>query len=416
MSEPGWLQDLRAEAGGHFASLGLPTASLEDWRYTARALRPLDDLALRTAAADAAPKAPAQAVTPILSGSEPSLFIDGRYASPGATGRAVQPIAALLAAEDGERLRPHLGALAPIKEDAFAALNTEQFRDGGFVHLAKHERLEHPLEILFVTTAGSAHACFPRLNIRAERGSAATLIVTFRSEAGASGLTNALLEIDLAEDAALELIVIQDEDDATLHVSRTYVRQAAQSRLRATTTTLGGRVVRNDLDVELAGPGAETDLDGLFLGANTQHIDNHTLVDHAAPHCTSRERYKGILQDRSRGVFRGRVVVRPDAQQTAAEQSNPNLLVGDGAEINSKPQLEIHADDVRCSHGSTTGQLDEDALFYLRARGIDALEARRMLMEAFAAEVTDAISVEGAREFLRAALAQRLLGTGETHE
>jgi Fe-S cluster assembly protein SufD len=415
MSEPGWLQDLRSEAGGHFSSLGLPTASLEDWRYTARALRPLQDLALRTAPEDAPPAAP-PAVTPLTPESEQSLFIDGRYASSETTGRAVQPIAALLAAEDGERLRPHLGALAPIKEDAFAALNTEQFRDGGFIHLAKDERLDRPLEIVFVTTARSASACFPRLNIRAERGSAATVLVAFRSEDGASGLTNALLEIDLAEDAALELIVIQDEDDATLHVSRTYVRQAAQSRLRATTTTLGGRVVRNDLDVELAGPGAETDLDGLFLGTNTQHIDNHTLVDHAAPHCTSRERYKGILQDRSRGVFRGRVVVRPDAQQTSAEQSNPNLLVGDGAEINSKPQLEIHADDVRCSHGSTTGQLDENALFYLRARGIDAVEGRRMLMEAFAAEVTDAVPLEGARDFLRAALAQRLLGTGEPHE
>lgn len=423
MSEPGWIQDLRREARDHFEALGLPTSSMEDWRYTARALRPLANLDL-TAVPD--PVLPGSASTDSSEAldstsldTERTVFIDGHHAAalssplPAAGDRSVWDLASLLgggpSSDSGdELLHRTLGVLAPIKRDAFAALNTAQFCDGTLVHIGAGRQLDRPLELVFLTSREPPAATFPRLAIRAEAASCATLIVDFRSASRAETFTNALIEVDLEANALLDLIVLQHESDRSIHVSRSYVRQGPASRLRSTTLTLGGRTVRNDLEIQLAGEGAEVDLDGLFLGLGEQHIDNHTLVDHAVPHCTSRERYKGILADQARGVFRGRIIVRPDAQKTAAEQSNPNLLIGDGAEIDSKPQLEIHADDVRCSHGSSTGQLDRDALFYLRARGITEPAARQILVQAFANEVTEPIRIPALRERVQDGLRHRL--------
>jgi len=421
MSEPGWLQDLRREAWDHYEALGLPTSSLEDWRYTARALRPLADLDFSAKPAPVEPGSAATDSSVALDAmpldTERTVFIDGEHAAalsspaPAADDRTVTDLAGLLGShpDPGDaRLQRTLGALAPIKRDAFAALNTARFRDGAFVHIGAGRQLDRPLELVFLTRREAPAATFPRLAVCAEAGSCATLIVDFRSAPGANAFTNALFEVDLGANAMLDLVVLQHESDASIHVSRSYVRQGSDSRLRTATLTLGGRTVRNDLEIRLAGEGAEVDLEGLFLGLGEQHIDNHTLVDHAVPHCTSRERYKGILADQARGVFRGRVIVRPDAQKTSAEQSNRNLLIGDRAEIDSKPQLEIHADDVRCSHGSTTGQLDRDALFYLRTRGIAETAARQILVEAFAAQVTEAIRLPALRKHIQDGLQQRL--------
>jgi len=414
MSEPGWLQDLRSDARGHYDALGLPSPKLEDWRYTASALKPLADLALDAWPDLTTPAAPRSGeLDPPLpaapSGMSQVVFVDGHH-PPGASSAsgAVQGLASLLSGGDDEALQRTLGQLAPIKRDAFAALNTAHFRDGAFVHLGRGQRLEQPLQLVFVSTGAAPAATFPRLAIRAEAGSEATVVVEFHSAPGAGGFTNAQIEVDLAADAMLDLVLLQQESDAAVHVSRCHVRQEATSRLCATTITLGGACVRNDVEVSLVGEAAETTLEGLFLGLGSQHLDNHTLVDHAVPRCTSRERYKGVLADRARGVFRGRVVVRPDAQQTAAEQSNANLLLGQRAEIDSKPQLEIHADDVRCSHGSTTGQLDLDALFYLRARGLSEAAARRLLVAAFASEVTDTLPLPALRNRTRDAIERRL--------
>ncbi len=207
-------------------------------------------------------------------------------------------------------------------------------------------------------------------------------------------------------------MLLQRENERHHHVSNLFCQQERDSRLSTHTLTLGGRLVRNDLAAVLAGEGAEARLDGLFVGAGEQLIDNHTLVDHAVPHCTSDELYKGILGGRSRGVFRGRVVVRPDAQQTDARQSNPNLLLADGAGIDTKPQLEIHADDVRCSHGSSIGRLDPDALFYLRARGIDESAALDMLTRGFAAEVLNRLRSSALSSALGEILLEQLGGAG----
>ncbi|MCP4036859.1 MAG: SufD family Fe-S cluster assembly protein, partial [bacterium] len=204
------------------------------------------------------------------------------------------------------------------------------------------------------------------------------------------------------------LVLVQRENEQTDHVSRQCVRQQRNSHFSIHTLNLGSAILRNDLEVVLADQGAACNLEGLFLGRGGQLVDNHTLVDHAMPHCTSDELYKGIVADESRGVFRGRVVVRPDAQQTAATQGNQNLVLGSEAEIDTKPQLEIYADDVKCSHGSSIGQLDEEALFFLRTRGLDKNVARTLLMSGFASQITQSIPNEAVREWAAGQVSDRL--------
>jgi Fe-S cluster assembly protein SufD len=249
------------------------------------------------------------------------------------------------------------------------------------------------------------------LLITLEPGSRATLVLDHAPSQGSGcGLTNLVGEIDVGANASLDLVVIQREGDESFHVSNLAARVGRDGRFTAHTVSVGGALVRNDLEVLLAEEGAECELRGLFLGSGSRLVDNHTAVDHAVPHCTSRELYKGVLSGRSKGVFRGRVVVRPDAQKTDATQSNPNLLLGDRAEIDTKPQLEIYADDVKCSHGATVGQLDEDALFYLRSRGIGQDDARELLVRAFANEIIEALPVGGE---ITAALQQLVGALGE---
>ena len=215
-------------------------------------------------------------------------------------------------------------------------------------------------------------------------------------------------EIAVEANAALDVIVLERGSNESHLVSRLHTRQSRDSRLAIHTLTVGGGLVRNDLSAELCDAGAEIDMRGLFIGSSDRHVDNHTLVDHAVPHTTSRELYKGVLGGTAHGVFCGRVVVRPDAQKTDSSQSNPNLLLGERAEIDTQPQLEIHADDVRCSHGSTIGRLDEAALFYLRSRGIGLDEARAMLTRGFAQEIVDALPGDGLRERVEALVAAAL--------
>jgi Fe-S cluster assembly protein SufD len=219
-------------------------------------------------------------------------------------------------------------------------------------------------------------------------------------------------EVVTHANAELDLVLLQRENDLTHHVSNVTSRQERSSRFRSHTVTLGGSLVRNDLRALLAEEGAECVVNGVFLGRGDQRIDNHTVVDHAVPHGSSRQLYKGILCGKSKGVFRGRIVVRPDAQKTDAVQSNPNLLVTDGAEVNSKPQLEIHADDVKCSHGSAIGRLDADALFYLRSRGIDLARARLVLTRGFAVEVLEQLPAPALRDVALDLLEARLRDAG----
>jgi Fe-S cluster assembly protein SufD len=358
--EPAWLRALRDDAIARFEAVGFPTSRLEDWKYTA---------------------APAKAIA------------KGNFApapcAPELSG-AVQSLAAVLA-EDAASLEGKLGSIAHAKDDAFLALNTAFFEDGAVVRIARGEVLAEPVHVAFEAQAAMT---LPRIWIDAEANSSATVVVEFKSganAANAASFTNFVFEANVGANAELNIVLLQTEGADALHVSRGFVRQERDSRFASHTITLGGKLVRNDIEVVLAEEGSDASLNGLFLGTDARHVDNHTLVDHAVPHGTSHELYKGILADTSRGVFRGRVVVRPDAQKTSAEQHNANLLLGNRAEVDTKPQLEIYADDVRCSHGSTIGQLDADALFFLRARGIAKDDAYLLLVQGFANEIFEAM-------------------------
>ncbi|MEE2672434.1 MAG: Fe-S cluster assembly protein SufD [Myxococcota bacterium] len=333
--DPGWLVALRADAIARFAELGFPSTKLEEWRYTNVA--PLAKLALELQAGESSPDIP-----------------------------------------------PKVGSILDAKDRPFALLNTAFVSKVSVVTTRRNESRGEAVRLDFEARSGIQH---PRAFIQLEEGSRATVVIDHSSGATAPGLTNLVVEADVGANAHLELVFLQREDDGHFHVSNVACRVARNGHVTTNTLTVGGALVRNDLDVLLADEGASCDLRGLFIGEGLRLVDNHTCVDHAMPHCSSREVYKGILGDRSKGIFRGRVIVRPDAQKTDATQSNPNLLLGEGAEIDTKPQLEIYADDVRCAHGATVGQLDEEALFYLRSRGLGREEARSLLVHAFANEI-----------------------------
>lgn len=337
--DPDWLVELRAHAIARFAELGFPSTRLEEWRYTNVAR--IAKLALELVAGETSPEIPQQ-----------------------------------------------LGSILDAKERPFALLNTAFVSDVAVVTVGRNESQDDIVQLAFESQPGIQH---PRVFIRLAAGSRATVVLDHTSSSTGPGLTNLVVEADVGPNAHLDLVSLQRESDEHFHVSNVAGRVGRDGHFTANTLTTGGALVRNDLDIVLAEEGAECDLLGLFIGEGLRLIDNHTSVDHSMPHCSSRELYKGILGGQSRGVFRGRVIVRPDAQKADATQSNPNLLLGDGSEIDTKPQLEIYADDVKCSHGATVGQLDEDALFYLQSRGIGFDAARTLLTHAFANEIVDAL-------------------------
>jgi Fe-S cluster assembly protein SufD len=412
-SEPAWMAGPRAGALQAFADGGLPHAKQEEWRYTNVA--PIAKTPYQVAAP------PGHTVDrgdleshafPVFACSV-FVFVNGRFAPELSTGGAlpggatVESLASLR--ERGGTPPPAFASLIEPKEHAFAALNTAFCDDGAVIRIPRGGDAGQPIHLVFVAAPTEQPAVVhPRLVVHAEAGSHACLIQDFVSVGNAAGFTNAVAELHVDEDAALDFVLLQREPDHRFQVANLAARQERGSRLACHTITLGGALVRNDAAVWLAGEGAECRLDGLFVGSDRQLIDNHTLVDHAVPHCTSDESYKGIIGGNARGVFRGRVVVRPDAQQTRASQSNRNLLIGAGAEIDTKPQLEIYADDVKCSHGSTIGQLDQDALFYLRSRGIGESRARDLLVRAFGLEILEALPAPALGAALDELLLERL--------
>jgi Fe-S cluster assembly protein SufD len=396
---------VRSNALEVFAANGLPHTKLEEWRYTN--VTPLARLEAALAPPLPAPSAEQIQAVSLLPDARRAVVVDGRFAPElSSAGEAAHSIAAL------RRWRPEhladLGRLPDLKEHPFAALNTALLDDGVAFQLRAGEGDTRPLYLLFVSTGAAPVAAHPRVLIVAEALSENRIVVDHVSLGNTPGVTNTLIEACVGPGAQVDLSLVQREHAGHFHISGLHVEQRRDSRFHARTFTLGGALVRNDLSLRLAEEGAECSLDGLFIGSDDQVLDNHTLVDHAVPHCTSAELYKGLLGGNSRGVFRGRVIVRPHAQKTAATQSNPNLLLGRKAEINSKPQLEIYADDVKCSHGSTIGQLDSDAVFYLQSRGIGEDDSRELLTRAFAAEVLDSLSVAGLAEALEPLVLDRL--------
>ncbi len=404
-----WLRDLRAESLARFADQGFPNTKLEEWRYTR--VTPMAEVPFQLGCPATTPvtrSAIEDKASPVFACSL-YVFVDGRF-EPALSALAtrtdvhVESLRALDAA-----IEPPLGSLVDTKQHPFAALSTALLDDGAVLRVPKGAQVTDPLHLVFVATGSrEPRATQPRLFIDASENSRVQVIQDFVSLSDDVGLTNGVSEIRVGAGAQVDLVTIQRENAGSFHFSNVSARLGRDARFSHHNLTLGGRLVRNDLAVVLEEEGADCTLNGLFIGAGEQVIDNHTLLDHAVPHGTSRQLYKGILGGRSRGVFRGRVIVRPNAQKTVAYQSNPNLLLTTGARVDSKPQLEIYADDVKCGHGSSIGQLDQDAIFYLRTRAISEPRARQLLTRGFAQQILAALPVAALTEGLHEPLGDRL--------
>ncbi len=405
-----WVAERRRAALSRFTETGFPAPRDEDWKYTP--LRSLEKRELRlpeqpgeVAAADVAPFLFEESAAHRL------VFVDGIYApalsDPGGlpAGVRVQPMAGALADPD-EVLTRHLGSYADPEGTPFVALNTALMCDGALVHVPAGVRVETPVHLLFVSsgteTDVSAHY---RNLVVAEEGAAVTVVEDFVGLGEEASFTNVVTEAVAADTARVEVCKLQEESAAAYHIAAFAGQQGADSELVHHNISLGGRLVRNDISAALDAEGAHVHLNGLFLGDKRQHVDTHTRIDHRRPRAVSREYYKGILDGHARGVFNGKVVVYPQAQETDSDQQNRNLLLSRNAEVDPKPELEIFADDVACTHGATVGQLDEKALFFLRSRGLSQQEARNLLIFGFANEIIERLPIEP----LRARLEERLL-------
>lgn len=407
-----WLQNRRSEALRNFARIGFPTPRNEQWKYTR--VSGLEKHGFKLPVAGAARLSSADLDRFRFTGPDSLqlVFVDGRFQPALSHTPAVDHCVCSLAAEiaaGNVQLERHLGRYADGQASAFTALNEAFIADGAFIHLQPGQVLAHPIHLLFVTTEAAAEGfTAPRNLVVAGAGSQACVIESYVSLTGADYFTNATTELVVGENAALEHIKLQDEGVGAYHIGTVQAALGRNSRLQSHALSFGARLSRHDINAQLDAEGAECTLNGLYMADGRQHVDFHTSVDHVRPHCRSQEYYKGILGGRSRGVFNGRVHVHPNAQKTDSEQANRNLLLSRHAEVDTKPELEIYADDVKCSHGATVGQLDEDMLFYLRSRGIDTATARGLLTYGFAQDVIERISVPAVREHLESLLVSRV--------
>jgi Fe-S cluster assembly protein SufD len=408
--EPAWLGTRRAGAMDRFQALGFPTTRDEEWRFTSVApiantgfVRPPDPVILPHR----------QAIDPFrLRGALAEVvFVDGRHvpelshtdALP--AGVRVEPLAAALAA-DPDALEEYLARLASFERQAFTALNTALFADGLVLRVPAATVLAAPIHLLFVSSASGHEPVMthPRVLAMIGENSQAALVESYAGPPDGRYFTNAVTEIALADHALTEHYKLQREGSGASHVGAMHVRIGRNAHFTSHSVSLGGMLARNDVAILLDGEGAECTLNGLYAGGGVQLLDNHTTIDHARPHCSSRELYKGILADRARGVFNGRIVVRAGAEKTDARQTNRALLLSAEAQVNTNPQLEIFASDVRCTHGAAIGQLDDEAVFYLRSRGLGEAEAKALLVRAFADDVLGRMRLDAARTGVQADL------------
>jgi Fe-S cluster assembly protein SufD len=405
--EPGWAAASRAVALERLGALGLPTVKHQDWRFTS--LAPLAALPLRRPGPD--DDARAEALLARLPAAEgPRLVLVNGRVRPELSrlgglprGSRLLPLSAALAEAEAE-VRPHLGRLLP-EGSAFAAAGAALAAEGAVLLLGPGAEADGPVQVLHVT-AGEATAAFPRLLVVAGAGARASLVQHFLGEG--AYLVAPLVEVVLGQGAALELVSLQDDAPQAFHVGSLLVEQGAGSRLESAAFSVGGRLARAEAHVRLAGEEAEATLVGLTMADGARVADTFAVVEHAVPRCTSQESFKAILDGSARGVFAGRVRVLAGAQGTRAHQSSSNLLLSDDAVADTTPQLEILADDVKCGHGGTVGQLDPAALFYLRSRGLPEAAARALLIQAFAAEVVERVRQPALRERVRRLVASRL--------
>jgi Fe-S cluster assembly protein SufD len=414
---PEWLDRSRRAAMERFAATGFPTSRDEEWRFTP--IGPIAQGSWRPATGASAELTRAQLAPYLFAHAEwPTLvFVNGVYqeglGTPGelpAGVRAASLADALRA--DGATLERHLTRHAPIEGSPFTALNTAFFREGGVVQVGPNVEVATPIHLLFVATAeAGGTVSHPRNLIVLERGARASVIESYVTIApGQTYWSNPVTEVAVAAGGWLEHTRIQRESERAWHIGLTHVDQARDSHYRSFSLAMGAALARHNLHVRLNDENIETLMYGLYLTRNEQLADNHTAIYHDQPNCRSWEVYKGILDGRSRAVFNGKVFVKPEAQKTDAKQTNRNLLLSDEARVHTKPQLEIFADDVRCTHGATVGRLDEVARFYTRSRGIPAAATDRLLTYAFAAEVVDEVALAPVRQELDRLVLERLGG------
>ncbi len=428
MADADWMRALRRDAIARFGELGLPDRSLEAWRYTSLARLDRSTLALPTpvdtdpaALRLVAETALAEISLPERTGPR-IIFVDGHLCAelsdlpPANTGILFQDFASLRGLDEAHASeRKDFGALANDPRESFTALNTAFVEDGARIEILPDSTHAERIHLLFISSGATRLIC-PRLLVRVGSRSRANILLDHVSIGGGESLVNPVGEIFLDDHAELDWIHLQRESGETRHFSNFQISQARGSRLDFHNLTLGGGLVRNQVGAVLAEEGAEIRLQGLFIGREQQHIDNYTEIEHATSHTLSRQLYKGVLDDRSRGVFRGLIRVQPNAYGVESLQSNPNLLLSERARMDTRPQLEIHADDVRCAHGSTIGQLDRDALFYLRARGLSESQAAALLTRAFVAEIYDALPDPSLRDFVAELASAGLAGEAPDRE
>lgn len=415
-ADPPWLHRVRRLAFERYAALGLPTLRNEDWKYTNVAH--LEKRAYALAADASAPTAAARVSTLALPGCARLVFINGHHAPALSDLRPLGHLAegvtigslAALAARTGAGeswLAGRMTVSAEAPRNGFEALNAALWTDGACIDLPADAVLGSPLQLLFLATQ-SELAGFTRNLIRLGVGARAEIIEHHAGVDEGSYFTNTVAGIALERGARLTHAKLQEEGKRAWHIADLRAEQGEGSSFASQSFALGAQLARADIATRFEAEGCEAELLGLYVGDGRQHLDHHTRIDHALPGGTSRQLYKGVLDGAARAVFNGKVIVHPDAQGSDARQSNRNLLLSEQAEVDTKPQLEIYADDVKCSHGATVGQLDPTQIFYLRSRGIAEAAARALLTHAFAAEVVEKVSVARLRERLETLLARRL--------
>ncbi|MGA3033545.1 MAG: Fe-S cluster assembly protein SufD [Terracidiphilus sp.] len=416
--EPLWMQQLREDGWARFTARGFPTTHDEDWRFTN--LAPLARIPFRRAEKVEAGFLAKELEAHRLMGAACQLvFVNGHFAPElsdvASLPRGLEWCALKRAVDCGlEACAPggieqHLGRYADVRRDVFAALNTALWEDGAYLRIRRGVAIEHPVHLLYITAgSGDEIMTHPRTLVVAEEQSQVAIVEDYVSIGVEAGFSNAVTELVAADGAVVSHFLVERENLASFNVSTLRIEQGRASNVASHSILTGGGLVRNNVHPVLAGEGAECLINGLFVGDGHQHIDNYMLVEHARPQGASRQFYNGILAGHARGVFHGRIVVHKDAQKTDAKQTNRNLLLSDAARIDTKPQLEIHADDVKCTHGATIGQIEEEQVFYLRSRGFPEVEARNLLLYAFAAECLDRMKEPAARAFAERLIEQRL--------
>jgi len=404
------INGLRKEALNKFSDLSFPTVKDEEWKYTS--IAPLlehnfvPSLNKKTLTKD-------QIENFLFDDLESNVVvvINGHFSEELTSlnkipkGVEISSFAKAISS-NSPLVKKHFSKYADFSKHIFTSLSTAFTRDGVLIHISEGKIIERPIHILFITSSENEKLLIqPRNLFVAEKNTQATIIEHFVNINSGVYFTNTVTEIVVGENAIIDHLRLQEESKSAFHIGRMDIDLERTANFTSHFISLGASLTRNDFNARFNDEGGECTLNGLFLTEGNQHFDVHTLIDHAKPHCNSHEHYKGILDDNSRGVFNGKVIVQPDAQKTNAFQENNNIILSKEALVNTKPQLEIFADDVKCSHGATIGQLDNDAMFYLKSRGIGEEAARAILIHAFASDVIKSVKVKPVRNYIEEILA-----------